>query len=75
MEPAAATAMPTAAEELGLKLLLPLYVATMLLVPAASEAVEKVAVPLPSAALSSTLPLLTSVKVTDPAGTPPLAPT
>jgi len=47
----------------------------MLLVPGASEAVEKAAVPLLSGALSSTLPLLTSVKVTDPAGAPPPVPT
>src|SRR5215467_1202465 len=45
----------------------------MLLAPAASAAVVKPAVPLLSAAVSSTLPLLTSVKVTEPDAVPLLA--
>ena len=45
----------------------------MLLIPGASDAVEKAAVPLLSGVVSRTLPLLTSVNVTEPAGTPPLA--
>src|SRR5262252_7980525 len=45
----------------------------MLLAPTASAAVVKPAVPLLSAAVSSTLPLLTSVKVTEPDAVPLLA--
>src|SRR5215470_2601997 len=45
----------------------------MLLAPAASAAVVKPAVPRLSAAVSSTLPLLTSVKVTEPDAVPLLA--
>src|SRR5579859_147674 len=42
----------------------------MLLVPGVSAAVEKVAVPLLSVAVSRMLPLLWSVKVTEPVGVP-----
>src|SRR6266568_7201812 len=42
----------------------------MLRDPEASAAVEKVAVPVLSSAVSRTLPLLVSVKVTEPAGVP-----
>jgi hypothetical protein len=42
----------------------------MLLVPGASAAVEKLAVPPLSVAVSRMLPLLVSVKITEPAGVP-----